>query len=57
MIRKLDTLLIRVALVAVVAAVSDYLEIAEQRDLIRRVRLPGRGGPQGFVIAAEEVGP
>lgn len=35
--------------------VSDYLEIAEQRGLIRRVRLPGRGGPQGFVLATAEV--
>jgi hypothetical protein len=36
--------------------ISDLLSIAEQRSLIQRVRLPGRGGPQGFVIAAEEVG-
>lgn len=35
--------------------VSDFLEIAEQRGMVRRVRLPGRGGPQGFVRAAEEV--
>ena len=36
--------------------VSDLLVIAEQRGLVRRVRLPGRGGPQGFVLAVEEVG-
>ncbi len=36
--------------------VSDLLSIAEQRRMIRRVRLPGRGGPQGFVVGAEEVG-
>lgn len=36
--------------------VSDLLSIAEQRGMIRRVRLPGRGGPQGFVVGAEEVG-
>ncbi len=37
--------------------VGDLLSIAEQRNLIRRVRLSGRGGPQGFVIAAGEGGP
>lgn len=35
--------------------ISDLLALAEQRGLIQRVRLPGRGGPQGFVIGMEEV--
>lgn len=34
--------------------VSDLLALAEQRGLIQRVRLPGRGGPHGFVIGTEE---
>ena len=35
--------------------ISDLLSIAEQRGMVRRVRLPGRGGPQGFVLATAEV--
>jgi len=36
--------------------VSDLLAIAERQGLVQRVRLPGRGGPHGFVLAAEGVG-
>ncbi|GMU38256.1 MAG: bifunctional DNA primase/polymerase [Phycisphaerae bacterium] len=36
--------------------ISDLLSIAEHKGMIRRVRLPGRGGPQGFVVGAEEEG-
>jgi len=35
--------------------VGDFLSMAERRGLIGRVRLPGRGGPQGFVLSAEEA--
>ncbi|KAA0219700.1 MAG: bifunctional DNA primase/polymerase [Phycisphaerae bacterium] len=36
--------------------IGDLLSIAEHKGMIHRVRLPGRGGPQGFVVGAEEVG-
>jgi len=35
--------------------VGDFLAMAERRGLIGRVRLPGRGGPQGFVLPTEEA--
>jgi hypothetical protein len=35
--------------------VGDFLSMAERRGLIGRVRLPGRGGPQGFVLPTEEA--
>lgn len=35
--------------------VGDFLAMAERRGLIGRVRLPGRGGPQGFVLSTEEA--
>lgn len=35
--------------------IGDLLALAEQRGLIQRVRLPGRGGPQGFVIGIGEA--
>jgi len=35
--------------------VADFLSIAERRELIRKVRLPGRGGPQGYVLPGGEV--
>jgi len=31
--------------------VADFIKIAERQGLIERVRLPGRGGPSGYVIA------
>jgi len=35
--------------------VADFLAIAERRELIQKVRLPGRGGPQGYVLPGGEV--
>ena len=35
--------------------VSDFLAIAERQALLKRVRLPGRGGPQGYVLPDAEV--
>ena len=34
--------------------VADFLAIAQRRGLIERVRLPGRGGPQGYILPAGE---
>lgn len=36
--------------------VSDLLAIAERQGLVQRVQLPGRGGPQGFMLPVEPVG-
>jgi hypothetical protein len=35
--------------------VSDLLSIAERQGLVDRVQLPGRGGPQGYVLHTTEV--
>jgi len=35
--------------------VSDLLSIAERQGLVDRVQLPGRGGPQGYVLRTTEV--
>lgn len=35
--------------------VSDLLAIAERLDCVRRMQLPGRGAPQGYVLPTEEV--
>ncbi len=34
--------------------VADFLAISERRELVKKVRLPGRGGPQGYVLATAE---
>ncbi len=34
--------------------VADFLAIAERQELVKRVRLPGRGGPQGYVLPSGE---
>ncbi|QOJ04312.1 MAG: bifunctional DNA primase/polymerase [Planctomycetia bacterium] len=35
--------------------VSDFLDIAEHRGLIQRIKLPGQGGPVGFAKRDKEV--
>ena len=35
--------------------VSDFLEIGERNGLIERVKLPGQGGPVGFVRRQQEA--
>ncbi len=35
--------------------VSDFIHIAEQRGLVERVRMPGRGGPQGYILPTAEA--
>ena len=35
--------------------ISDLLQIAETRGLIERVKLPGRGGPVGYILSGQEA--